>query len=180
MGQKIFILCFIMSLYVPAQAAQLFLGALGAQANLEFKNIMVDGASTPIKGDVQLVGVSGGLLSMAPNALGYEISASVFGVNSQKIVPNPNWGTPWYYMLSSKGNYVFPLGIFVEGGLNFISNLYENVESQYVGVGVSYGLGFRFNSHVSVSINAINSSALFAGENGKVLRGTALQANYAF
>lgn len=159
--------------------ARFFVGAIGARYDLDYEGIRINEELHDIKGEVELVGISTGISHLAPG-FGYELAAAFIGTNSQKLTPNPDWGVPWYYRLSAKGNYMLPFGLYFLIGSDLMGSVSQATENRYFGVGAMVGIGYRINDRVSVSISNPNSSVLFAGDDKKVLRGVVLEGVYGF
>jgi hypothetical protein len=179
MRLKVMVVIFI-SLFYQMAHARAFLGLMAAHLNIEYKTVDVGGSSADVKGSLEMIGLHGGLINVSPGNLGYEISLGIFGANSQKVEPPPNWGTPWYYKLTGKINYTFSFGLYPYIGVDVIGNLYKDTESHYFGPGVVFGVGYKIKDNVMIAIGSTNNSVLYAGDNNRYIRGEVLEVNYGF
>jgi hypothetical protein len=165
----------------PAASAGYFVSGAGARYNIDYKTVTsLTGETSNTVGDIELIGIGGGITTLAPSNFGYSADILILGTNGQKLIPPPSWGTPWYYRVSGKGNYAFSFGLFFEVGGDLFGSFYQTAESHYFGVGVNVGIGYRFSDKFQLSIAIDNNSVLFAGDHGRVLRGQLLQLNYGF
>lgn len=163
-----------------AQSAY-FVSFVGARLNADYKNVRnSDNSVSDLSGNLELIGMGGGLTTQAPGNFGYSADLAILGTNSQKLSYNPNWGIPWYYRIAGKANYTFSFGLFFEFGGDILGSFYQDAENHYLGVGANAGIGYKINEHFSVSVSIDNSSVLFAGENKRVLRGQLVQLTYKF
>jgi hypothetical protein len=179
MKRNLFFLILLCSTSIVAEA-RWYLGALGSREAIDYRNIKNGNVVSDTSGTIQILGVGGGFTSMAPGAFGIDLGLGIEGTNSEKLNPNPDWGTPWYYRVTGQVNYSFSFGLFFHVGAEILGSFYQDVESHYLGLGALYGFGYRINDNVSVSLTGTNSSILFSGDNNRVQRGEVLELNYMF
>lgn len=159
--------------------AKYFVSLTGARYRIDYGNVRIGDSSHDVHGDIELVGLGAGLTTLSPG-FGYEAQLQLLGTNSQKLTPEPDWGTTWYYRVIGKGNYMLPFGGFVFIGGDLMGTFLQSTESHYFGPGGFTGLGYRFNERFTASISNPNSSILFSGNSERVMRGIVIEGTYGF
>lgn len=162
------------------EAANFFVGFELARWNLDYRSVAIGNEKLEMNGGIELAGFSGGLTDLTPGSFGYELGLEFLGTNSQKLNPEPNWGTPWYYKITGVVNYTFSFRLFFFLGPDIIGAFNREAESNYFGAGITYGLGYKINEQVSLSLGTTNNSILFSGGNGRYIRGEVLKVCYLF
>ena len=179
MGRQFFVIIILCFLVRPLEA-RWFVGAVASRFNIDFENVDTGATVEDISGTIEVLGVQGGLINVNPGNFGSEFSFAIVGANAQKLSPNPNWGSPWYWRACAKLNYTFSFKVYPFIGVDFISGMYKDAESYYLGPGIVFGIGYKVRDNVTVALGATNNSKLYAGENRRFLRGEVLELNYGF
>src|SRR5688500_4487757 len=89
----------------PAQA-RWYGGVAFSNLNADFRNVDIGPSEASVSGSMEIIGVQGGWENMSAGNLGADVSLAILGANSQKLSPDPNWGIPWFYRITAKGNYM--------------------------------------------------------------------------
>jgi hypothetical protein len=152
-----------------------------ARLTADFRSVKIEAlGEVPVTGSLELLGFQAGWENMSAGNLGGDFSLGILGVNSQKLVPDPEWGIPWFYRIAGKMNYMTGNGLFAFIGADLIGNLYSS-EYQYFGPGVVFGIGVRIKDKVNIVLGGTNNSILFAIDPRKrFLRGSIFEVNILF